>query len=228
VEQKKDLKQINNGKYPVYYQHFKKESKDTVVFIHGLCSTSSIFQHFLHFINKNIILIELRGIAYSKCKKPFIKNYVKDLELILEKEKITGNVILVGYSLGCNIANNFTEGHSEMIKKVIMIAPVNKTLREIGKRNFIRNITDGLGQQVMQKWLRFIRKANKSPAARQFTRKTKVVILTGKKDFFFNPKDPCLKFSNIFVEHMEKLDHFVFLSTQKIQRLAKHLEFHLT
>ena len=237
-------KKITNGKYPVHYQYLKKNSKDTVVLIHGLCSTSSIFRHFLHFINKNIILVELRGIAYSKCKRPFIKNYVEDLELILNKEKITGNVVLVGYSLGCNVANDFAEMHSDIVKKIIMIAPINKTLKEIGKRNFIKNITNGLGQQFFSKWKKFVRKTNNwslfkllknlnfkliKDAYRnvKFTRKTKIVILTGTKDFFFDSKDPRLKLSNILIEHMEKLDHFVFLNTQKIQYLAKRLEFHL-
>ena len=94
------FKEIYNKKNPVYYQFIDNRSDKTVVFIHGLFSSSSIFRHFLHFIKYNVILLELRGIVYSKCDKPYLKNYAEDIRLILEKEKIDKNVILVGYSLG--------------------------------------------------------------------------------------------------------------------------------
>ena len=238
-------KKISNGKYPIHYRYIKKNSEDTVVLIHGLCSTSAIFRHFLSFINKNIILVELRGIAYSKCKRPFLNNYTRDLELIFKKEKIRKNIIIVGYSLGCSIANDFAETHSSMIKKVIMIAPINKSLKEIGKRNFIKNLSSGLGQNFFAKWRKNVRKNNNWSVFRlirtlnfklikdtykniKFTEKTKIIILTGTKDSFFNSEAPCLKLSNILIEYVEKLDHFVFVNTQKIQYIAKRLEFHLT
>lgn len=241
---KKDYKKIHNGKYPVYYQCIPKNSKDTVVFIHGLCSTSSIFRHFLGFIKKNIILIELRGIAYSKCKKPYIKNYIQDIKLILEKENITKNVTLVGYSLGCNVANQFADNHDKIVKKIIMIAPVNRSIQEMGKRNFLKEITNGLGEDFFVKWRLFVRNSNNWPITKffrtfnikilkdaysniSFTKKTKIVILTGEQDSFFNPKDPGLELSNIWIEKIEELDHYVFLNAQKIQNLAEHLKFHL-
>lgn len=235
-----NFKQIYNKKHPVYYQFIDNNSNETVVFLHGLFSTSSIFRHCLKTIKKNIILVELRGIVYSKCKSPYLNNYAEDVRLILEKEKITKKVILVGYSLGCSIANEFAEQHSEMVDKIVMLAPVNKTFRQIGKRNLIKTLITGLGESFFKKWKEYLRLERKQSFYKLFslfnfkllkdiykemifTQKCKIVILNGKLDTFFNYQDNSLKSSNIVHNQIESLDHFLFIRKKRIEIISKHL-----
>ena len=243
--EKKPFRQVYNKNHPVYYQFIDNKSDKTVVFLHGLFSTSSIFRHCLKTIKKNIILVELRGIVYSKCKSPYLNNYVEDIRLILEKEKITKNVTLVGYSLGCSIANEFAEQHSEIVDKIIMLAPVNKTFKQIGKRNLIKILITGLGKDFFRKWKEYLRLEKKQPFYKLFslfnfkllkdiyremifTQKCKIVILNGKLDTFFNYQDNNLKLPNIIHEQIENLDHFLFIRTQRIKTIAEQLKIHLT
>ena len=239
------FKEVFNKKNPVYYQLIDNKSKKTVIFIHGLFSSSSIFRHFLQSIKHNVILVELRGIVYSKCNKPYLKNYAEDIRLILENEKIDKNVILVGYSLGCSIANEFAEKHSEMVDKVIMLAPINRTFKEIGRFNFIRSLKDTLGKHFFKRWREYLRVEKNWPIYKlfslfnfkllkevctklDFTRKCKIIILNGKESFlFFNNKDPHLEQPNIQYQEIEDLDHFLFLTKERIENMSKLLIVHL-
>jgi pimeloyl-ACP methyl ester carboxylesterase len=236
----KKFEKILNGRNPVYYQFIDKKAKETVVFIHGLFSTSSIFRHFLGLMEKNVILVELRGIVYSKCERPFLENYVEDIRLILEKEKIEDHVTLVGYSLGCSIANRFAEKYSEKVDKVIMLAPINRTFGEIGERNFVRTLVRSLGKGFFKKWRNYRRLENRWPFYRifgvfnfrllqdtyqkiEFTEKCAIVILNGVLDTFFDPEDQKLKMPNIIQDRIGELDHYLFLTTERIQKIAERL-----
>lgn len=238
--EKHPLKQIQNGKQAAYYRFIDKKAKKTVVFIHGLFSSSSIFRHFLTLIDHNIILIELRGIVYSKCERPFLENYVEDIRLTLEQEKIEKNVILVGYSLGCAIANRFAEKFSEKVEKVIMLSPINKTLGEIGEGNFAKSLIKGLGEDFFHKWREYMKLENHCPFYKifslfnlrlmrdtyqkiDFTEKSEIVILNGTLDPFFDPEDPHFEQANITHYSIDELDHFLFLTRERIHTVATWL-----
>ncbi len=243
--QKKPFKQINNSKYPIYYRFINNKSDKTVIFIHGLFSSSAIFKHFIKSIKSNVILIELRGIVYSKCKKPYLDNYVEDIRLILEKEKIKKNVILVGYSLGCSVANAFAEKHDKIVEKAILLAPINRKLKDIGKRNLIKNLVGAFGKNFFLKWKEYIRQENGWSLLRifglfnfkllkevcketVFTDKCKIFIINGgKSSLFFNNKDKRLKLPNIFYKEVKQLDHYLFLTKARINIIKKHLLPHL-
>ena len=234
------FKQVINGKQPVFYRFFDNGAKETVVFIHGLFSSSSIFRHFLKLIEKNIVLVELRGVVYSKCERPYVENYVKDIRLILKKEKIEKGVILVGYSLGCAIANRFAEVHSEMVKKVIMLAPINRTFQEIGEGNFAKTLVNSLGRDFFKKWREYMRLEDNCSFYKifslfnlrllrdcyqkiDFTEKCAIVILNGILDTFFDPEDMKLKMPNVIQHRLEELDHFLFLTTERIRLVGDQL-----
>jgi len=240
---KENHKILWNQNQPVYYQFIDRKAKETVVFIHGLFSTSAIFRHFTEQIDKNIILIELRGITFSKIKKPYLQNYVKDVQLILKKEGIK-KATLVGYSLGCSIANAFAETCCFMVKKLILLAPVNRSIKEIGKRNMIRTLTSGLGQDFFQKWKSYLslhrgipkwrifnlfnfRILKEAYAKISFTRKCRVIILNGINDTFFDFRDIQLKCPNIVHRTMNNIDHFLFISKKRIRTIARILTFHI-
>ncbi len=242
---KASFRQIQNKKHPAYYQFIDNKSDKTVVFLHGLFSTSSIFRHFLKFLKFNVILMELRGIVYSKCKKPYLDNYVEDLRLILEQEKVRKKVILVGYSLGCSIANEFAEKYSERVDKAVLLAPINRNLKKIGRKNLIKDLVTGLGKDFFKKWREYLRLEKNYSRYRIFslfnfklfkdafhkiifTKKCKIVILNGTLDTFFDPKDVNLKLPNVIHKQIEHLDHFLFLKTARIKAVAKQLEVHLT
>lgn len=238
--EKEPLSQITNKGQPVFYRFIDKQATETVVFIHGLFSTSSIFRHFLGLIQKNVILIELRGIVYSKCDHPYMENYVEDICLILEKEKIEKNVTLVGYSLGCAIANRFAELHSAMVSKVVMMAPINKTFQDIGEGSFAKSLINGLGRDFFHKWKDYMKLENHCPFYKifslfnlrllrdtyqkiDFTQKCPIVILNGLVDTFFDPQDQHLKMPNIIQHRLEDLDHFLFLTHERIQIVGNRL-----
>jgi pimeloyl-ACP methyl ester carboxylesterase len=237
------MRKIKNGQHTVYYQLINKNAKKTVVFIHGLFSTSAIFRHFVKKSNKNVILVELRGIVYSKVKKPFLDNYIEDLRLILKKEKIK-KVTLVGYSLGCSIANHFAERFSETVEKVILLGPVNRTFREIGKKQLLKTLTEGLGKDFFKKWKNYLslekncakwkifglfnfRLLKDAYRKIDFTRKCPVVILNGKNDTFFNFQDKQLELPHVIHEVIEGLDHFLFLSSERIEKITQPLLVHI-
>jgi len=239
------FKKILNKDNPVYYQFINNKSDKTVVFIHGLFSSSSIFRHFLKFIKYNIILVELRGIVYSKCRKPYLNNYVEDIKLILDKENIRKNVILIGYSLGCSIANAFVEKYDKMVEKAILLAPINRKLKDIGRRNLIRSLIKTFGINFFKKWHDIIRREDGKPFFKifglfnfrllkevcvetVFTDKCKMVIINGGSAVeFFNKKDIRLKLPNIIYEEIKNLDHYLFLTLERIQIIEKYLLMHL-
>lgn len=238
--EKNPLRQVQNGNQAAYYRFIDKASKETVVFIHGLFSSSSIFRHFLKLIDCNIILIELRGIVYSKCERPYLENYVEDIRLILDREKIKRGVTLVGYSLGCAIANRFAEKFSERVKKIVMLSPINRTLGEIGEGNFAKSLIKGLGEDFFHKWKDYMKLENHCPFYRifslfnlrlmrdtyqkiGFTKKCEIVILNGANDSFFNPEDPHFKQPNITQYRIDELDHFLFLTHDRIRKVATWL-----
>jgi len=239
------FKKILNKDNPVYYQFIDNNSEKTVVFLHGLFSSSSIFRHFLKFIKYNIILIELRGIVYSKCRKPYIDNYVEDIRLILEKENIRKNVILIGYSLGCSIANAFAEKYDEMVDKAILLAPINRKLKDIGRRNLIKSLIKAFGKNFFHKWREYIRREDGKPFYKifglfnfsllkevcvetVFTDKCKIIIINGGKAIeHFNNKDKRLKLPNITYEEISNLDHYLFLTRERIQIIQNYLIPHL-
>jgi len=234
------LKKITNKGQPVYYQFIDKGASETVVFIHGLFSSSSIFRHFLGLMEKNVILVELRGIVYSKCDRPYLENYVEDIRLILETERIEKNVTLVGYSLGCSIANLFAEKYSEKVNKVIMLAPINKTFQEIGEKNFVKTLVSGLGKNFFKKWKVYMGLQDNCPFYKifslfnfrllqdsyrkiDFTQKCAIVILNGMLDTFFDAEDSKLKMPNVIQHRLEDLDHFLFLTNERIQTVTARL-----
>lgn len=236
---KENFRRIRHQKNSIYYQFIDNKSKKTVVFIHGLFSTSSIFRHFIKFLKYNIILMELRGVVWSKCKEPYLENYVEDLKLILDKENIK-KATLVGYSLGCSIANEFAEKYDKRVDKAILLAPINRDLKEIGIKGLIKKLIMGLGKDFFKKWKEYLRLEKSCSPFKIFgffnfkllkysfqkiifTKKCKIVILNGNLDTFFDPQDINLKLPNIIHTPIKNLDHFLFLRKKRIEKIAKHL-----
>ena len=168
MPEKNSFKTIHNKENPVYYRYVNNNAKETVVFIHGLFSTSSIFRHFFKIVKYNIILMELRGVVWSEIKKPYMDNYVEDLRLILEEENINNKVTLVGYSLGCSIANKFAEKYSDRVDKAILLAPVNRDLKEIGNKGLLKKLIMGLGKDFFKKWRSYLKLQNCSSPFKLF------------------------------------------------------------
>ena len=239
------LKKIVNKGNAVYYQFIDNKSDKTVIFVHGLFSSSAIFRHFLKYIKYNIILVELRGIVYSECEKPYLNNYVEDIKLILESENIKKELLFVGYSLGCSIVNAFVEKYDKMVEKAILLAPINRKLKDIGRRNLIRSLIGTFGVNFFKKWREYIKSEDGKPMLKifglfnfsllkevcvetVFTDKCKMVIINGGRAVeFFNSKDWRLKLPNIIYKEIEDLDHYLFLTRERVQILQKYLLPHL-
>jgi len=115
----------NNTK--IFYR-IKKNKGKTLVFLHGVGRNYTSWKHFYkHFegLNYTTITPDLRGCGNSRTNKISMQSYAKDLNKILEKEKIK-KVILVGHCLGTSIAIKFNELFPDKVDKMFLMGIFTK------------------------------------------------------------------------------------------------------
>ncbi|MDG5492906.1 alpha/beta fold hydrolase [Psychroserpens sp. SPM9] len=104
--------------------HFKKQGKgEPVVLIHGGGTDSRDWNLIASNLEQkfSVITYDLRGMGKSPVPKEKT-NHVADLEILLDSLSIN-KAILVGHSLGGQIATDFALTKPEKVKKLILIAP---------------------------------------------------------------------------------------------------------
>jgi len=122
--EKKILESFDKSK--IYYEISRNDrNKDFLVFIHGIGVNHTMFKYERnHFIKKNfnVIVLDLRGHGLSENNKEklTLKDFAKDLELILRKEKVK-KVILVGHSMGGFIAIKFYSLFRKYVKSMVLV-----------------------------------------------------------------------------------------------------------
>ena len=92
---------VSFDKSKIFYRIKKNnKTKTFTVFLHGLSCNNSMFRREEeHLIEKNYntINIDVRGHGFSQNKikkKIFLKDFCKDIELILKKEKVNTKVVI--------------------------------------------------------------------------------------------------------------------------------------
>lgn len=121
----------SDGQEIFYWGYSPKNSKGTVVLVHGLGEHSGRYQHFAKYLVNHgwaIHLYDQRGHG----KTPGIRSYVEsfqdlisDLSMVLSRvEEDTGKKpFLMGHSFGGQVAINFLAKHSKMVAGAILSSP---------------------------------------------------------------------------------------------------------
>ena len=116
----------------------KTNEDKTFIFIHGIAASYKTFKPILNEITKGeslkncrIVALDLIGFGRSPRPKDWpydFEHYNKSLSKTLRKNKIKGQIVLVGHSMGCLIVVNFAKKMIEKnkgnkIEKLILVSP---------------------------------------------------------------------------------------------------------
>jgi pimeloyl-ACP methyl ester carboxylesterase len=115
------------GPYELCYRANEFEvSKKTVVLIHGIGVSSAYYVPFAKQLssNYNVFALDLPG--YGKSPKPSKALTIKELAhitvIFLKKHKLA-QTVLIGHSMGCQIIASMDTLSTNMVNKIILLAP---------------------------------------------------------------------------------------------------------
>ncbi len=106
----------------------KGRAKGTIVLLHGVASNGSRWEEFaektpLHEC-WDIIRMDLRGHAASVCsKKARLEDWCADVNAILDAAEVN-NAVVIGHSLGAQVAMNFAARYSDRIRALVLLDPL--------------------------------------------------------------------------------------------------------
>ncbi|MBI4441516.1 alpha/beta hydrolase [Candidatus Woesearchaeota archaeon] len=110
----------------LYYERTK--GNPTLVFLHGATLNHTVFDYARHyFIRKGYgtLAIDMRGhglsTAFNEPEKYTLPSYVRDLESIIDHEKVKGHV-LVGYSAGSMVAQQYAYENPDNVRGQVFVA----------------------------------------------------------------------------------------------------------
>ncbi len=111
-----------------HYEWFGTQSESTVICIHGLTTPSYVWHGIapqIAALGHRVLLYDIFGRGYSD-RPPYRQNrafFLQQLDELLDSQKVTNNIIVVGFSMGGAIATAFTAENRELVKKLVLIAP---------------------------------------------------------------------------------------------------------
>lgn len=122
------------------------KAKLTVVFIHGIASSSKSFVKTLGYLEGTNSLRDIRFVAYDllgsgKSRKSNKFNYdyndqLTALEKSLKKLKIKTPLIIVGHSMGTLIATKYAYDHKKAVAQLILCSPPIYTEKDLDNPAF--------------------------------------------------------------------------------------------
>lgn len=117
--------QFSNLQCDIHYWYKKGTAQKYVIFLHGAGMNHEMFIKQLEIFDEtyNLILWDARGHGLSKfgkAQKFVFQDMVADLLKLYEIYKID-NAILIGQSMGGNLAQEFAYRHSEKVAKIVLI-----------------------------------------------------------------------------------------------------------
>lgn len=104
------------------------DASHTLVLLHGLASNHTRWSEFIDHTQltglANLLRLDLRGHAGSMTRGQIIdhKIWMQDLRGILEKEALN-NIILVGHSMGAQLAMHYAIAHTQDVAGLVLIDP---------------------------------------------------------------------------------------------------------
>lgn len=111
-----------------YWLSRSQNAKNTLVMLHGVASNHTRWSEFVKNTSLkeewNLLSIDLRGHGHSMYRGVINRNvWVSDLKAIIEYEQLS-QVVLLGHSLGAEIAMDYVNMWPAEVKRLIMIDPV--------------------------------------------------------------------------------------------------------
>ena len=114
--------------YRWHYPDEKVSNNETVVLVHGFSTPHFVWDGMKGFLldaGYSVLVFDHFGRGYSE--RPRIKYtrdvFVQSLKELLDSQKISESVHLVGYSMGGPIVGHFTSEFPEMVESISLIAP---------------------------------------------------------------------------------------------------------
>ena len=118
-----------------------KKPKLTVVFVHGIASTSAAFKNTIDYLSGTNSLRDIRfvtfdllgvGKSYSSDKLEYtLGEQLEALHNSIAKLKLTTPLILVGHSMGSLISLNYADKHKKAVKKLVLASPPLYTKKDL-------------------------------------------------------------------------------------------------
>lgn len=133
------------------------ESKDYVLFLHGMSQNVSNYQHLYESVmdkNIGVFALEYRGYGINGEGKISDDKLSKDIErayqyLTRDRYINPKNITVIGHSMGGALATGFASKHKDL-KALILISPVSK-ISYLGQK-FVQNKNLGIGlPEIVQK-----------------------------------------------------------------------------
>lgn len=122
------------GHIKVNYQIQNEKPKESIVFIHGLSDSLEFWEPLYLELGKEykVIRYDLRGHGKSEFKpcEPLVETFVKDLYNLLKKLEIK-EAVLIGLSLGGNIALKYAIDHPDMVKGLVLMSTYSEVTPEL-------------------------------------------------------------------------------------------------
>ncbi len=123
-----------------------KNPQLTVVFLHGVASSSDAFRNTLKYLDGVVSMRNIRfvtfdllgaGKSYASDKLNYdIKEQVEALHNSILKLKLKTPLVLVGHSMGGLIALNYADKFKKSVKKLIMVSPPLYTEKDLSHPAF--------------------------------------------------------------------------------------------
>jgi len=111
-----------------YWVSRTEGAKNTLIMLHGVASNHTRWSEYVSRTSMrsswNLLTLDLRGHGESMYRGRINRRrWVADLHAILEKEALSP-VVLLGHSLGAEIALDYAAAHSQQVSGLILIDPV--------------------------------------------------------------------------------------------------------
>ncbi len=131
---------------PVVYRVHKTlagNARPPVILLHGLASNMTRWSEFVRDTSlsqaRDVIRVDLRGHGASMTRRQFsLQHWTDDLAAVLKQEK-TQRAIVIGHSLGAQVALQFGVCHPEKVAGLVLIDPIFREAVLPAKRSFVRN-----------------------------------------------------------------------------------------
>ena len=115
------------------YRWFGPEGGPVIVAVHGLTSPSEVFdplaltlaQHGFRVLSYDLYG---RGLSDDPAEPQTAGHFLRQLEGLLDDQKVTGRTILVGYSMGGQIASLLAAAHPDRVSALVLLAPAGMGL----------------------------------------------------------------------------------------------------
>lgn len=168
-----------------YYEAGPEDAPITVVFVHGFTLAASSFYHQSEHLSKRknvrTLLVDLRGhgetgeVPFHECS---VGGAADDVARVIEQRCTTGDMVIVGHSLGGLIALNLARRYGP--KRVRGLVLISTAIESLGSQGLPKVLT----HPIMDKLRQAVESAPE--ATEKYTREAKDYLAAKLAPLFFN------------------------------------------